>query len=68
VNGEQVQTGGDVVVAIAGRPVRSADDLVSLVGGEFLPGQIVTFSIVRGTRRLELPVRLSERPPDPPDE
>jgi S1-C subfamily serine protease len=68
VNGEQVQAGGDVVVAIAGRPVRSADDLVSLVGGEFLPGQIVTFSIVRGTRRLELPVRLSERPPDPPDE
>lgn len=67
VNGEQVQAGGDVVVAIAGRPVRSADDLVRLVGGEFLPGQLVTFSIVRGARRLELAVRLSERPPDPPD-
>jgi S1-C subfamily serine protease len=68
VNGREVQAGGDVVVAIAGRPVRSADDLVRIVGGELLPGQIVTFSILRGERRLELPVRLSERPSDPPDD
>jgi S1-C subfamily serine protease len=68
VNGREVQAGGDVVVAIAGRPVRSADDLVRIVGGELLPGQVVTFSVVRGTRRLELPVRLTERPPDPPEE
>jgi S1-C subfamily serine protease len=68
VNGREVQAGGDVVVAISGRPVRSADDLVRIVGSDLLPGQIVTFSIVRGERRLDVPVRLSERPSDPPDD
>jgi 2-alkenal reductase len=68
VNGREVQAGGDVVIEIAGRPVHSADDLVRIVGAELLPGQTVTFSIVRGERRLKLPVRLSERPSDPPED
>jgi 2-alkenal reductase len=68
VNGEEFQTGGDVVVAIDGRPVRSGDDLVRIVARDLVPGQVATFSIVRGTRRVSLPVRLAERPPDPPKE
>jgi 2-alkenal reductase len=68
LNGREVQVGGDVVVAIDDKPVRSGDDLVRIVAGDLLPGQLVTFSIVRGQRRLSLPVRLVERPVVPPDE
>jgi S1-C subfamily serine protease len=68
VNGEEFQTGGDVVVSIGGRPVRSGDDLVRIVATELVPGQVVTFTIVREQRRLDLPVRLAERPPDPPEQ
>jgi 2-alkenal reductase len=66
VNGRQVQMGGDIVVAIDDRPVRSGDDLVRIVASDLLPGQTATFSIVRDQRRLQLPVRLAERPAVPP--
>jgi S1-C subfamily serine protease len=45
--------------------VRSGDDLVRIIASDLLPGQRVTFSVVRGKERLNLPVRLAERPTDP---
>ena len=68
LNGRQFDVGGDVVVAIGDTPVRSGDDLVSIVASKLVPGQVVTFTIVRQTRRLELPIRLAERPIVPPRE
>ena len=68
LNGREVQVGGDVVVAIGDKPVRSGDDLVRIIGSDLLPGQVVNFSIVRGQRRLSLPVRLVERPVVPPED
>ena len=68
LNGRQVLVGGDVVVAIGDRPVRSGDDLVRIVAGELVPGEVVTFSVVRGrTRRVDVPVKLAERPVVPPE-
>jgi 2-alkenal reductase len=64
-NGRDFRTGGDVVLAINGRPVRSGGDLVRIVSGRLRPGQIATFSILRGARRLNVPVRLAERPSEP---
>jgi len=54
--------GGDVVVAIGGRPVSGADDVVRIVSEHLLPGQTVTFTVVRGKRTLKLPVTLTARP------
>ncbi len=54
--------GGDVIVAIDGLPVASADDVVRIVSEHLLPGQTVTFTVVRGGQRLKLPVTLTERP------
>ena len=65
LNGEEVTVGGDVVVAIAGRSVRSGDDLVRIVTYVLRPGERVTFTIVRDGRRLRVPVTLGERPLDP---
>jgi 2-alkenal reductase len=64
LNGERVTRGGDVIVAIGGRPVQSADDVVREVAYR-LPGQRVRFTIVRDGRRLTLRVRLGERPAVP---
>jgi S1-C subfamily serine protease len=68
LNGREVQVGGDVIVAIDETPVRSGDELVSIVASDLVPGQTATFTIVRGTRRLAVPITLAERPLVPPDD
>jgi S1-C subfamily serine protease len=65
LNGFEVRLGGDIVVRIANRPVRNADDLVRVVSEDLLPGQVVRFTVVRDGRRLVIPVRLGERPRRP---
>ena len=62
VDGVAVARGGDVVVAIDGVPVTTADDLVRIVTNRLLPGRVATFSVVRGDKRLTIAVRLAERP------
>lgn len=64
--GREVTVGGDVVVAVGGRPVRSGDDLVRVVTNDLRPGQTAVFTVVRGTSRLRLRVTLGERPVVPP--
>lgn len=63
-NGERVTRGGDVIVAIDGRPIQSADDVVREVAYR-LPGQSVRFTVVRDGKRLTLRIRLGERPEVP---
>ena len=54
---------GDLIVAIAGSPVRSADDVSRLVTTRLRPGQRVPFTILRGgTRKLTIDVELGDRP------
>jgi S1-C subfamily serine protease len=62
VDGVAVARGGDVVVAIDGVPVTTADDLVRIVTNRLLPGRVATFSVVRGSKRVTIAVRLAERP------
>lgn len=64
-NGRPFTRGGDLIVAIDRRPVRSAEDVVRIVTEELLPGQVARFTILRGSRRLTVRVRLAERPPNP---
>ena len=68
VGGREVDAGGDVIVAIDGRPVRDGSDLVREVTGRLAPGQRVRFTIERAGRRLDVDVRLAERPPEPREE
>ena len=56
---------GDVVVAIDGSPVKSAEDVVREVTSR-LPGERLTFTIVRGSERRAVDVVLGERPASPP--
>ncbi len=65
LNGLPVRVGGDVVVKIGDRAVRSADDLVRVVSERLAPGQVVQFTILRDGRRMVVPVQLGERPRRP---
>jgi len=56
-----LKTGGDVIVAIDGRPVRSADDVVRIVSFALRPGAVATFTIVRGGQRRTVAVTLGDR-------
>jgi S1-C subfamily serine protease len=65
-NGLRVTLGGDVIVAIAGKPVESADDVSRIVTDELQPGQKVPFEVLRdGETPVTVQVTLGERPLGP---
>jgi S1-C subfamily serine protease len=64
--GVDVTIGGDLIVAIDGTPVESAEDVVRAVT-QRLPGQTITFTVFRGSEEMEIAVKLGERPATPPD-
>jgi S1-C subfamily serine protease len=57
--------GGDVIVAIDGRPVRSSEDIVRIVSEDLSPGERAAFTIFRGQARVRRTVVLGERPANP---
>jgi S1-C subfamily serine protease len=63
-NGQRVTRGGDVIVAIDGRAVGGADDVVRQVSAR-LPGATIALTIVRGADRRVYRVRLGSRPSAP---
>ncbi len=53
--------GGDLIVEIAGNPVRSMDDLYNIMEG-LAVGTVVDFKIIRGRNKIKLKVTLEEMP------
>jgi S1-C subfamily serine protease len=64
-NGLPVTLGGDLIVRIGDREVRSSDDVSRIVTEELLPGQRAPFVVLRGDDRRTVQVTLGERPQDP---
>ena len=64
-NGATFTYGGDVLVAVDGRSIRSAADVVRVVTERLRPGDTSTFTIVRGGARRQVRVLLAERPENP---
>ncbi|HTZ99500.1 MAG TPA: trypsin-like peptidase domain-containing protein [Candidatus Aquilonibacter sp.] len=54
---QQLRIGGDIVVAIDGKPVTSQTDLNLLLNREG-PGDTVTLTVVRNGKKLDVPVKL----------
>jgi len=61
VDGEEVPTGGDVIVAFDGKPVSTTAELQSAVDS-LRPGDEVTVTVLRGGKRVTLDVTLGTRP------
>jgi len=60
--GQTVTVGGDVIVAVDGRPVVDAADLVRIVT-TLRPGQTTVFSVLRASGRRTIAVTLAARSP-----
>ncbi|WP_128476702.1 S1C family serine protease [Halorussus pelagicus] len=62
VDGVQVPRGGDVILAIGGRQIRSGEELSSYLT-QTRPGETVTLTVLRDSERTQVRVELGERPP-----
>ena len=62
LDGEQVEVGGDVIIAIEGQPVSDFDDLVSYLVGSTSVGDEVTLTILRDGQEQAVEVTLAARP------
>jgi S1-C subfamily serine protease len=60
---QRVRTGGDLIVAIDGKPVVANDDLSELVATH-QPGDTVTLEVIRDGDRAEIELTLGARPED----
>jgi S1-C subfamily serine protease len=58
-----LRVGGDAIVAIDGIPVANAEDVVRIVANRLEPGETARFTLVRGSARRVVTVRLGARPP-----
>ena len=67
VGGEQIPSGGDVIVEIDGRAISSSAELQSAVDAK-RPGQTVKVTVLRGGERRSLEVTLGTRPNEAPTE
>jgi serine protease Do len=62
LDGEPVRLGGDVVITIDNRPVKTFDDLLAYLARSTEVGQTVTLTILRQDKEDALKVTLSPRP------
>jgi S1-C subfamily serine protease len=61
LNGGSIELGGDIVVAVDGKPIASSDQLAQKVGA-MKPGTTARLTIVRGGNRRQVDVKLGNRP------
>ena len=59
-----IPQGGDAIIGVNGRPVRSSSDVAEQVS-RLRPGQRVRFEVIRGGERRTVEVELGERDPSP---
>jgi S1-C subfamily serine protease len=58
---QRISIGGDLIIAVDGQKVASPFDLNILLNRK-RPGDTVTLTVFRGGKKVELPVKLGERP------
>lgn len=59
---QDLNKGGDLVIAIDGVPVITFDDMIRYLALHKSPGDTVTLTILRGDQQLDIPVVLGTRP------
>ncbi|CAG0927382.1 serine protease DegQ [Thermoflexales bacterium] len=62
LNGQSVNVGGDVIIAIEGQPVKTFDDLVAYLVRSTRVNQTVTLTILRDGQQQDIKVTLEARP------
>lgn len=54
--------GGDLIIAVDGRPILSPDDLISFLVFNAEVDQTIMLTVIRGGEQIEVPLTLAERP------
>ena len=54
--------GGDLIIAIDGKPIQTFDDLLRYLINHKAPGDTVTLTILRGDKQMDIEVTLDKRP------
>ena len=67
LNGNSIELGGDIIVAVGGKTITSSDQLASTIGA-MKPGSKVTLTILRGGSRKQVEVTLGNRPQQAPQD
>lgn len=62
VGNRRILAGGDIILAIDGRPVENHEDLTVYLETETQVGQVVELTILRGGREMSIEVELGEVP------
>jgi S1-C subfamily serine protease len=62
VGNRRIIAGGDIIVAVDGRPVKSNEDLTVYMETETQVGQVVELTILRGDQELTIKAELAEVP------
>ncbi|MSP13407.1 MAG: PDZ domain-containing protein [Chloroflexi bacterium] len=65
VNSEQVQVGGEVIVAIDGQPVKEWGTLITYLAHHTTTGQTVSLTVLRQGKEEKVQVTLATRPTSP---
>jgi S1-C subfamily serine protease len=65
IQGQQVNVGGDVIVAIDGQPVKTFEDVVAYLAGHTTVGQKITLSVLRQGKGESVQLTLAARPQQP---
>jgi S1-C subfamily serine protease len=58
---QRIAIGGDVITAIDGQKMSSPIDL-NIALNRKRPGDTMTLTVYRGGKRMDIPVKLAERP------
>jgi 2-alkenal reductase len=61
-NTQSFQSGGDLVVAIDGVPVKVYDDLIGYLVDNKAPGDTIVLTVLRGDQKVDLTLTLTKRP------
>jgi S1-C subfamily serine protease len=62
VRGVPVQTGGDMITAIDGNPIRDFDAMITYLANHTQVGQTITVTVLRDGKEQNFQVKLGERP------
>jgi serine protease Do len=62
IEGVDVPTGGDVIIAVEDTPIHNMDDLIAYLVEEARPDQTVMITVLRDGEELTIPVTLAARP------
>jgi S1-C subfamily serine protease len=61
IGGDELAVGGDIIVAIDGKPVKTNSDVAALIGAK-RPGDKVRIEVLRGDQKRTITVTLGKRP------